>query len=1000
MKQYWTKIELHENWTLSQVEMCYLEKKDNKLVYALKMRYFDLQGHFPNKIEDVPAVVIDYVAAQLSSTPVPGSETTPTHLLTTVSIRHIESISNNNYDWQSRIAQIHNTEIRQYYGYRKLDDSGFMLIKDFIENDLLIQGLSIRQITDETYKFLKKSKIELPASNELGRYISNIYTAYETKFFNECAKNLTANNKQVLAKLLGTYDNDQTILNFIRIPAGRISMTTIAEEKKKLTYVQQPTVLYKSFFCNIPRKILKKYYDRVAISTPSRLLKIESNNPNKFYGLLACFCKYKGSKIIDNFVEIFVRKFKKLEQSAKAKIKEELWEYYITNDKDELFDNLVDISLAHPDGIIKEKIYPEVGGKEILERSQLSRKSLQKAHRESEYKHLRSLYVHGYRRDLFVMLHSLKLRSNISDESNLVLDAVNFIIKHCDDEEYTNEYYPDNCQIITQGLISSLDLKIIQNSNKKINRLYYEIAILSLLKKELRCKNIWVESAFKYSDPERDLPEDSKENTILHCKMLNLSENVHDEILSIKQNMRQTLKEFNSTILIDTEVRIGIKAKKPHIYLTPYKAQALPVNLDLLKDEIAYLWPNLSLLDVLKEVDLRIGLTKELVNIGGKTILDDNMLQQRLILCLFALATNTEFNKICGGTANISEADLRYVKKRFITPESLRHIIRKLVNSTLAIRDKEIWGQIINSFASDSTKFAAWSENLMTEYHIRYQGYGVMAYWHVDKKALCISSQIMRCSTSEIATMLEGVIHHATHAKVENHSTDTHGQSLVAFAFAHLLGIDLRPRIKGIGHFKLYKADANIPKSDYCNIEDVVTRATNWDLIIENYDQMVRYAAALKLGTAQPEVLLKRFIADNIQSSVYRAMLELGRAKRTIYVCRYLSSKELRIEVEEALNVIENWNSGNNFVFFGKRGIISSNDEVEQEISILSLHLLQSSLVYINTLMLQQVLKTPEWEQKLVLEDKRALTPLFYCHINQYGLFKLDMNERIKIDEV
>ena len=143
-------------------------------------------------------------------------------------------------------------------------------------------------------------------------------------------------------------------------------------------------------------------------------------------------------------------------------------------------------------------------------------------------------------------------------------------------------------------------------------------------------------------------------------------------------------------------------------------------------------------------------------------------------------------NKICGGTANISEADLRYVKKRFITPESLRHIIRKLVNSTLAIRDKEIWGQIINSFASDSTKFAAWSENLMTEYHIRYQGYGVMAYWHVDKKALCISSQIMRCSTSEIATMLEGVIHHATHAKVENHSTDTHGQSLVAFAFAKI----------------------------------------------------------------------------------------------------------------------------------------------------------------------------------------------------------------------
>jgi TnpA family transposase len=105
------------------------------------------------------------------------------------------------------------------------------------------------------------------------------------------------------------------------------------------------------------------------------------------------------------------------------------------------------------------------------------------------------------------------------------------------------------------------------------------------------------------------------------------------------------------------------------------------------------------------------------------------------------------------------------------------------------------------------------------------------------------------------------------------------------------------------------------------------------------------------------------------------------------------------MEVEEALSVIENWNSGNNFVFFGKRGVISSNDEVDQELSILCLHLLQSSLVYINTLMLQQVLKTSEWEDRLTLEDKRALTPLFHKHINQYGLFRLDMSERIKIEE-
>lgn len=973
MKQYWTKIELVDSWSLSRGEIGCLKNKDNKLVYALKMRYFDLQGYLPNKIEDIPLAAIDYVASQLSIKPNKAKD----------------------YAWQSRIAQIHNVKIREYYGFKKLEHVDLLLIKEFVETDLLTQGLSISQINDEVYKLLKKSKIEPSAYNELNRYIINIYTQYETRFFTECKQHLLLNSQQEVNKLLGMYNNDQTILNFIRMPVGKVSTTTITEEQEKLRYIEKTGVLHKQFFSNIPRKLLKKYHDKVAISTPFQLLKIKDSDPNKFYGLLACFCKYKGARIIDNFIEILVKKLKKLEQFGKVKIKEELWEHYTRESKDDLLDNLVDISLANPDGIIKEKIYPEVGGREKLEQSKLSRQSLKQARRASEYKHLYSLYIHGYRKDVFLILNNLRLSAN---SNNLVLEAINFFINHQTDDAYKAEYYPVDCGVITKGLISPLDLKVIQNSEERINRLYYEIATLSLLKKELRCKNIWAESAFKYCDPEKDLPVYSKTIKSLHCKMLNISENPHKEVLALKHNMLKALKEFNSSIANDPEVRIGIKAKKPHIYLTPYVAQPHPINIELLKDEIACLWPNTSLLDILKEADLRVGLTSELIEIGGKTILDDKLLQQRLLLALFAIATNTEFNKICSGIPNISESDLRYVRRRFITKESLKHIIRKLVNATIAIRDKQIWGEIINSFASDSTKFAAWSENLMTEYHIRYQGYGIMAYWHVDKKALCISSQIIRCGASEIATMLAGIIHHATNAKVENHSTDTHGQSLVAFAFAYLLGIDLRPRIKGIGRIKLYKADGNIAKSSYSNLEEVMTRPINWQLIIENYDQIVRYVAALKLGTAEPEVLLKRFISDNIQSPLYKAILELGRAVRTIYVCRYLSSKELRIEVEEALNVIENWNSGNNFIFFGKRGIISSNDEIDQELSILCLHLLQSSLVYINTLMQQQVLKTDEWQQRLTLEDKRALTPLFYKHINQYGIYKLDMNERIKIE--
>ena len=67
------------------------------------------------------------------------------------------------------------------------------------------------------------------------------------------------------------------------------------------------------------------------------------------------------------------------------------------------------------------------------------------------------------------------------------------------------------------------------------------------------------------------------------------------------------------------------------------------------------------------------------------------------------------------------------------------------------------------------------------------------------------------------------------------------------------------------------------------------------------------------------------------------------------------------------------------------------------KISMLSLHLLQNCMVYVNTLMLQQVLAQPHWHGRLTEPDLRALTPLIWEHVNQYGRFELDMTTRLPI---
>lgn len=404
-----------------------------------------------------------------------------------------------------------------------------------------------------------------------------------------------------------------------------------------------------------------------------------------------------------------------------------------------------------------------------------------------------------------------------------------------------------------------------------------------------------------------------------------------------------------------------------------------------------------SLLDVLKETDLRIGFTDHFKTVADRENLDRQSLQQRILLCLYGMGTNTGLKRVSGSRHGISYKELLNVRRRFIHKAALSNAIGQIANAIFTARNPSIWGEGTTSCASDSKKFGSWDQNLMTEWHIRYGGRGVMIYWHVEKKSTCIYSQLKRCSSSEVAAMIEGVLRHCTNMEIDRQYVDSHGQSEVAFAFSHLLGFDLLPRLKAIASQKLY-CTSDDKTGDYSNLKPILTRPINWELIIQQYDEMIKYATALKQGTADPEAILRRFTRNNVQHSTYKALSELGKVIKTIFLCRYVGSEELRQEIHEGLNVVENWNSANSFIFYGKSGEVATNRLEDQELSVLALHLLQISLVYVNTLMIQQVLNEPNWLSRMKLEDFRVLTPLIYSHVNPYGIFELDMNTRLLIE--
>jgi TnpA family transposase len=284
-------------------------------------------------------------------------------------------------------------------------------------------------------------------------------------------------------------------------------------------------------------------------------------------------------------------------------------------------------------------------------------------------------------------------------------------------------------------------------------------------------------------------------------------------------------------------------------------------------------------------------------------------------------------------------------------------------------------------------------ESLKTSYHIRYGGYGGIGYYLVSDTYIALFSRFLACGAYEGHAILDFVAENRSLLQPHTVHSDTHGQSAAIFGLAHLLGIELMPRIRSWQDLHLFRPD---PAARYAHIDELFTATVDWELIAAHLPDMLRVALSVRAGRLLPSAILRRLATYSRKNRLYFAFRELGRAVRTDFLLRYLSSVELRRLINAATNKSEHFNRYARWVAFGSSGLAAAAERDEQRKAVKYNHLVANLIIFHTAVGMTNALDavTADGHRDAISREALAgLSPYQTEHINRFGDYVLDLGQ-------
>jgi TnpA family transposase len=513
--------------------------------------------------------------------------------------------------------------------------------------------------------------------------------------------------------------------------------------------------------------------------------------------------------------------------------------------------------------------------------------------------------------------------------------------------------------------------------------------VFSQLTRELNSGDVYVEQSDQYDDPrEHQVSWDEfHEELPRYGELVGLPVDPHAFVNGLRDQLSTLAGEVDAGFPANDHVEITEQG----LILHKLETKPDPPNKKLIDQAITAAMRPISILDMLTETEQWLDLHKLFGPLSGfEAKIDDP--RKRFITTLFCYGCNLGPCQTARCVKNLTRKQVAWLNLRYVTEERLDKAIVKVINAYNQFALPKFWGSG-KQVSADGTKWNLYEQNLLSEYHIRYGGYGGIGYYHVSDMYIALFSHFIPCGVHEAVYILDGLIRNTSDVQPDTVHGDTQAQSAPVFGLAYLLGINLMPRIRNVKGLKFFKADRN---RSYKNIDSLFRATVDWALIERHVPDMLRVAVSIKAGKMTPSTILRRLGSESIKNKLYFAFRELGRVIRTLFLLKYINDPELRRTIHAATNKSEQFNGFAQWLMFGGEGVIAENLRHEQRKVIKYNQLVANMVILYNVQWMSRVLKELQAKGHPVDADVlKALSPYRMDHINRFGDYLLDLMKKI-----